>query len=78
MRFARARRMFDEDLLAGKRRIASSSLIGISTNLAIRVPHIVAVLFVKGIVGDVLEALAPEGDAVLESEAETFEKERIL
>ena len=72
------RRPLRQDLLAREWRVAAPAPVSIATNIAIRVPHVVAILLVEGVVGDELEALAPEGEAFVEREADAFEKERVL
>lgn len=67
-----------QDLLAGERRIASSSPGGVAAHVAIRVPDIVAVFLVESVIGDELESLPPEDEAVLQGQTYPFEEKRVL
>lgn len=70
--FPGARLVFGEDLLAGERRVATTTPVGVPADVAVRVPHVVPILFVERVVRDQLEAGSPEHKALFEAEAESF------
>ena len=52
--------MFRQDLVAAHRRVASSATVLVSTDVAVSMSDIVAVLFVEGVVRYQFEGLSPE------------------
>ena len=70
--------MFRQNLLTAKRAIPAPSPIRITTNITIDVTHIVPVLLVECVVADLAEPASPKDQALLEVEANTLEKERVL
>jgi len=78
MSLAWPRRMLREYLLARKCTISIPAPVAIASHIAICVPHIVPVFFVKLIVGDFGEPGAPEHEAFFEVEPDAFEEERVL
>ena len=55
-----------KDFLAAERRIAVSTAVRVSSNITVRVTHIVTVFLVECIIGDLAEACTPEVKAVFE------------
>jgi hypothetical protein len=78
MRLTCAWRMFCQDLLTRVGRITSSSTVCVSSNISVGVPHVVAIFFVEGIIGDQLETLTPENQTILQRQANALQKERVL
>ena len=78
MALATSRRMLRQDFLARKGRISAAPPQRVATHVAVRVAHVVAVLFVEGVVGDEAEGAAPEEQAVLKGETQALEEERVL
>lgn len=78
MRLARAGGVFSQDLLARERRVAPPAARRVAAHVPVRVPDVVAVFLVEGVVGVGLEGGAPEMDAVVEGEAKAFEEEGVL
>ena len=78
MRLAASGRMLGQDLLAREGGVTPASSYRIAADVAIRMAHIVLVLLVEFIVGFLLEACAPEDQAVFEGQANALEKERVL
>lgn len=78
MRLAGAGWTLRQDALAAEGRIAPAAAVGVAADVAVRVPHVVAVLLVEGVVRRVAEGGAPELKAVLQAEAEAFQEESVL
>lgn len=74
MRLAGSRRMFCEDFLAGEGSVSIAAAIGVATNVAICVPHVVPVFFVEDIISNLAKASAPEVQAFFERKSNAFEK----
>ena len=78
MTFTTSRGVLREDFLAGERGVASSTAVGVATDVAVSVTDVVSVILLKGIVGHITEALAPKNEAFIHGEADAFEEESIL
>lgn len=78
MAFTASRGMLCEDLLTRKGGVAAAPTDGISTNVAVRMADVVAVLLVEGVVCYESEGLAPEDQAVLHRQTEPFEEKGVL
>ena len=63
---ARPWRVLRQDLLAGEGRVAATAAVGVPTYVAVRVPHVVPVFLVEGVVRDLVEGTAPEDQTLLE------------
>ena len=55
VRLSASWRMFGQDLLAGKRRITPASPDCVSPHIAVGMPHVVAIIFIEGVVSNELE-----------------------
>lgn len=71
-------RALREDLLAAVGTIASTSAVGVTTNVAIGMADIVAIFLVERIVRDFAEPLPPKDQAFVQVEADSFEEESVL
>lgn len=69
---------FREEFLARKGCVAASAPVGVTANVAVGMPDVVAVLFVEFVVGNEAETAAPEGEAFRQAETKPFEEERVL
>lgn len=78
MRLPGARLPFRQNFLATIRRIASPPAIAIAPDVAVRVPDVVAILLVEGVVGDEAEGGAPEAQALVERQADALQEEGVL
>lgn len=78
VRLPRAGRMLRQDLLATIRRVAAAPPVRVAADVAVRVPDVVAVFLVEGVVGDEAEGGAPEAQAFVERQADAFEEEGVL
>lgn len=76
--FAGAGGVFGENLLAREGRVAPATADGVAANVTVRVPDVVTVFFIEGVIGDKAEGLAPEEKAVVKGEANPFEEESVL
>ena len=65
MAFARARRMFGQNLLTREWRVAAASTDGISADISIGMADVVPVFLVEGLVRDEFEGLPPKDEAFL-------------
>ena len=65
--FATTRRVLSQYFLTRKGRITPATPIGVAPNITIRMPDVVAVLFVECVIGDFVKRLSPEDDAVFHS-----------
>ena len=72
------RRLLRQDLLAAVRTIPPAPPIRVTTDITVRVPHVVPVLLVKLIIRKLPEARPPEDQALLEAEAHALEEQRVL
>lgn len=70
--------MLCEDLLTAERAVTAASPVGVTANLTIGVSGVVAVLLVEGIVGNLVEALSPEYETLLQIEPYTFQEKCVL
>jgi len=75
---ARAGRVLGEDLLAAVGAVAAAAAIGVASDVAVDVPHVVAVLLVEGVVGDLAESLSPKDETLLQVEPDALEEECVL
>lgn len=78
VRLARAGGMFRQYFLAREGCIPPPAARRVAAHVAVHVPDVVAVLLGELVVGVVLEAGAPEADAVVEGEADALEEEGVL
>lgn len=67
-----------EEFLARVGRVTSAAAVRVAADVAVGVPDIVAVFLVEGVVGDELEAVAPEEEAFVEAEPDALEEEGVL
>lgn len=67
-----------KNLLAAVRAVPAATAVRVAADVAVHVPHVVAVLLVEGVVGDLAEARPPEDEALLKVEPDALEEERVL
>lgn len=75
---ARPRRMLGQNLLTAKRTVATASPVRVAADVAVCVPDVVPVLLVERVVRHLVEGAAPEGEALLQVQADALEEERVL
>ena len=78
VRFAAAGGVFGQDLLAREGGVALPAPRSVSTDVAVRVTHVVFVLLVEFVVCFLSEARAPEDEAIFQAQPDAFEEERVL
>jgi hypothetical protein len=70
--------MLGQNLLAAVGAVAAAAAVGVAADVAVDVAHVVAVLLVEGVVGDLAERGPPEDEALLQVESDALEEERVL
>ena len=78
MGFASSWWMLGQDLLTRVRRVATTTAVGVSSNIAINMAHVIPVLLIEGIVCDLIEGLTPEHQAIFQVKTDTLQEEGIL
>ncbi len=58
--------MFGEDLLATHGTVSTASSVGVAAHIAVRMPYVVPILLIEGVIGDLVEALPPEEQTFFE------------
>lgn len=78
MRLPAPRGVFGQDLLAAEGGVPSAPADRVAADVPVRVPDVVPVFLVEGVVGHELERLAPEDQAVVEAEPDALQEEGVL
>jgi len=78
VRLTSTRQGLGEEFLAGIRCVAAAATVCVAAHVAVGVADVVFVFFLEFLVGDELEAAAPEDEAFVEAEADAFEEEGVL
>lgn len=78
MRLTRAGGVLRQNLLAAKRAVPATTAVRVAADIAVRMAHIVTVLLVERVVGDLVEAAAPKSERLLQVQTDALEEQRVL
>lgn len=78
VRLPSAGRVLREDLLTAERAVTSSSAIRVPADISVGVADVVLVVFVELIIGYLVEAAAPEHEALLQVETQALQEQCVL